>query len=153
MQAIKTDNDSKKSLENIFGGERTLRKMLNFSSSDSKWSIGGAYFMIAGAIVGEGSTKTDFFIHFYWKTNDGSFSPNRLAWNRIRVNPVPNSREVVPTIRFILKSGGFTRFHNETSIQKLIDNNVLYAIITCNERDWPSDVQLPMNDLPVSLNK
>lgn len=70
--------------------------------------------------------------------DNSMYAISSLPSTKIRVNF--NENIEYPTIKFKWTSS------DSKDIQQLMDNNVLYAVITIREKDWPIDIKLPMNE-------
>jgi hypothetical protein len=128
-------------VESVLEGEHPLRKMAERSETNSTTS--GNFFMFAGIGGGgiSGESKTDIYVKFAWKMNDGDYALSSLPFEKIRVRF--DEKIVTPNIKF--------RWHRWTwgrvpEIQELMEKNISYAIITVKESDWPIQVNLPLNE-------
>ncbi len=117
----------------ILQGEHQLRKMMELIGSESRAS--GGFFLFVGSYSSE--TKQSVSVKFAWRMNDGTYAISSLPIEKIRVRLVKDIR--TPTIKFRWSQG----YGNE--IQDWMDNHVVYAVITCKEEHWPTEVQLPLS--------
>ena len=119
--------------EQILGGEHKLRKMIERTGTNS--NISGGFFLFAGAL--NGGTTTNVLVKFAWEMNDGTYAISSLPLEKIRVKL--DEKVATPTIKFRWGSD------NTSDVQHLMDQHVLYAVITARESDWPVQVNLPLN--------
>jgi hypothetical protein len=124
----------------MLAGAHKLRKMQE--RENDRMSFGGFFVFGVGAVGGRGETVT--MIKFAWQTPDGIYAISSMPIEKIMVR-ISETAEV-PTIEFY--HPGYTRIGsscNSMELQEVIDNRIGYAVITCREQDWPTDVQLPLN--------
>ena len=120
----------------VLRGEHQLRKM--FTAQGKEESVSGGFFLIFGGISSESRETAN--VKFAWQMRDGAYALSSLPLEKFRVK-FDNSKET-PTIKFRWRpSSNFSA----SDVQKIIENNVIYALITCKESDWPPKIQLPMN--------
>jgi hypothetical protein len=125
-----------KSIDDIFRGEHQLRKMGQLVGSKDKTKE--SFFLIT---YNQNETKiTVVAIKFAWKMNDSTYALSSLPMEKIRIKLDKNV--TVPTIKFRWNPNSG---NNIDLIQELMDNDIVYALITVNEKDWPTDISLPMN--------
>ena len=120
--------------EQILKGEHKLRKMVERTETNS--NISGGFFLFVGAL--SGGTTTSMLVKFAWEMNDGTYALSSLPLEKIRIKL--DEDITTPTIKFRWGPSN----HPQT-LQRLIDSNVLYAVITAKESDWPIQVNLPLN--------
>ncbi len=122
--------------EPILKGEHKLRKMIQQTGTNSE--ISGSFFLCIGDLYG--STKTIVSVKFAWEMNDGTYAISSLPLEKIRVKIDENA--TIPTIKF-----RWREWNNSTTpqTQELMDNNILYAVITTKSNDWPIQVNFPLN--------
>lgn len=122
----------------ILKGEHQLRKVAAKIDVDSRTTT--SYFMFTS--VREGSNIVhNFSVKFSWMMNDGSYMLSSLPLDKIRVR-FDVSYEV-PTIKFRWKPS------KTTDISELMRSNIVYAVITTKESDWP----IPLNSLFIVNDK
>lgn len=121
----------------ILKGEHKLRKM--FPSSKATARIAGSYFLFAGNLSSTQSIQT--VVTFAWPLKDGTYAISSLPLEKIRVK----FDEVIesPTIQFKWT------YCSSSQIDYIMANAVLYAVITVQESDWPTQIYLPLNSEPV----
>jgi len=113
--------------EPILKGDHTLRKIGENSDNLKSQS---EYFIFNGDIR---SAQADAVtVKFFWKMNDGSYAISSLSLEKIR--PKFDPEATTPTIKFRWRV--CDRLEVATP-QTLMDKNVIYAIITLKESDWP----------------
>lgn len=123
-------------IDDILSGEHQLRKMGQLVGSESKTKQ--SFFLIS---YNQKETKTTVVsIKFAWKMNDGTYALSSLPLEKIRIKLEKNIS--APTIKFRWNSCDCA---NINITQEIMDMNVLYAVITVSETDWPTDISLPMN--------
>jgi len=123
--------------EHILNGEHRLRKMSERREVDS--SISGGFFLIIGEL--NASTTTRVSVKFAWEMNDGTYAISSLPLEKIRVKI--DKEVATPTIKFRWRRW---ERHSTPQIQKLMDDYIIYALITVKESDWPIQIKLPLND-------
>ncbi len=127
----------KKSLtEALLGGEHRLRKMVERTEVNS--STSASFFLIVGSLDSQVSTSVN--LKFSWEMNDGTYAISSLPMEKFRVKI--DESATTPTIKF--RWAPFRRL-GTPQVQDLMDNNVLYALLTVRESDWPVKVDLPLN--------
>lgn len=122
--------------EQILKGEHRLRKMVERTEVNSR--ISGSFFLFVGDV--SGSTKTTLSVKFAWEMNDGVYAISSLPLEKIRVRLDENT--TVPTIKFRWRP---YNGYGTAEVQDLMNDNVLYAVITVKESDWPVRVDPPLN--------
>jgi len=121
------------SINDILRGEHQLRKIGQLVGSETKTKQN--FFLIA---YSQTETKnTVVLIKFSWKMNDGTYASSSLPMEKIRVKLVKNIS--TPTIKFRWNTCDCS---NKNITQEIMDMNVLYALITINETDWPTDINV-----------
>ncbi len=132
---------AKKSQESFAGkilkGEHCLRKMMEKTEVNSK--ISGSFFLLGGSFSGETEEITS--VKFAWKMNDGTYAISSLPLEKIRVKF--DETATTPTIKFRWLHYDLS----ECPTQYLMNNQIFYAVITVKEKDWPTQINLPLNDL------
>ena len=124
--------------ESILGGEHELRKMTERTEINSRAS--GSFFLFVGDF--SSTAKTDIKVKFAWKMNDGKiYAISSLPLEKMRVQF--DNQISTPTIKFRWRRYPFV--NRTPQPQELIDNYVVYALITAREEDWPAQVNLPLN--------
>ncbi len=132
-----------------------LRKMFekDVNSSSSSWSAG--FFLFFGGAGGSSKTETVTMVRFAWEDKDGSYIISDLPLKEVRVK-ISEGTET-PTISFHLNeaweeiSAHFIWY--DTATRKAFDDSpeeffrayLSYAEITCSEKDWPENINLPLN--------
>ena len=119
--------------EQILGGEHRLRKMIG--QTEANVSLSGGFFLFVGDISGRVTTGVS--VKFAWEMNDGTYAISSLPLEKIRIKL--DEKATTPTIKFRWSPS------SSKQVQDLMDWNVLYAIITAREADWPVQVNLPLN--------
>lgn len=119
--------------EEILKGEHKLRKMTERIESDSR--VTASFFLIVGDLSATSTSRV--LVKFAWQMNDGIYAISSLPLEKFRVKI--DEKAETPTIKFRWGPG------YEKEIQKLMDNHVIYALLTVRERDWPVSIQLPLN--------
>lgn len=120
----------------ILQGEHALRKLA--SSTESTYHASGGMFFLIGSYSANGKTET--VVKFAWLMNDGkTWAISSLPLERIRVRLT--DKEIAPTIKFAWLRGPIFK----RTLQDLMDREVTYAVITCNGKNWPINVQMPLN--------
>jgi len=90
----------------------------------------GVYFMFAGG----GSVDSEPIVKFLWKTNEGHYQISTLPATKLRVE----FKDVkTPTIKFRWIPGEY-----DYTYQQLMDNKVIYAVVTISEKDWSRKFKL-----------
>ena len=120
--------------EQILKGEHKLRKIAERTDVNSK--ISGSFFLFVGGLNGKAETTVS--VKFAWEMNDGTYALSSLPLEKIRVKLDENA--TTPTIKF-----RWTRSYPNPEVQELMDNYVIYAVISVRESDWPVQVNLPLN--------
>lgn len=129
--------------EKILSGEHGLRKMAERIGTESKTSA--SFFLIAGNF--KSSTSTETLIKFAWKMNDGTYAFSSLPLEKFRVRFEETAS--VPTVKFRWRSSNCGCPSDRVrQIQELMDDYVLYALLTVRESDWPTQITLPLNEKP-----
>jgi len=126
-------------LNKMLEGEHQLIKMINHNGSHSR--AAGAFFLIAGGFISKG--KSGIKVTFSWRMDDGTYAISSLPIEKIRMQLVESIS--TPTIRFHWKNP-FIHYAEEPEPQEVMDSYVKRAVITCKPEDWPTNVQLPLND-------
>jgi hypothetical protein len=134
---LSCNNEGKESPAGIMlGGEHQLRRMVESSKEESHFS--GAFFLIAGGV--SGGTKRMTTVTFAWQMNDGTYAISSLPIEKIRVQF--DETKKVPTIKFRWRPWEERR---SPQPQELMNRYVIYAVILCEESDWPIKIQLPLD--------
>ncbi len=120
--------------EQILQGDHKLRKMVERTETNSH--ISGGFFLFVGAL--NGGTTTNVSVKFAWEMNDGTYAISSLPIEKIRIKL--DEKVATPTIKF-----RWGPCRNTRRTQHLMDDHVLYAVITAKESDWPVQVNLPLN--------
>ena len=124
--------------ESILKGEHELRKMAERVETASR--VSGSFFLVVGDFTA--TTKTKVLIKFAWKMNDGrTYAISSLPLEKIRVEP--DEKVMTPTIKFRWRP--YPILNNTPQPQELMDDYVVYAVITAREEDWPIQINLPLN--------
>jgi hypothetical protein len=126
----------KSQTEALLGGEHQLRKMVERTETNS--STSASFFLIVGSLDSQVSTSVN--LKFSWEMNDGTYAISSLPMEKFRIKI--DESATTPTIKFRWRpfvNGGTPQ------VQDLMDNNVLYALLTVRESDWPVKVDLPLN--------
>lgn len=113
--------------EPILKGNHDLRKI--GENSDNIKSL-SEYFIFSGDIRSPQAGAVT--VKFFWKMNDGSYTISSLPLEKIR--PKFDPEAMTPTIKFRWQA--YSGYPVATP-QILMDGNVIYAIITLKESDWP----------------
>lgn len=136
--AIGCDNDRKPEVpqaEQILKGEHRLRKMAE--RTDVKSRTASSSFLVFGGL--STTIETNLSVKFAWEMNDGTYAISSLPIEKIRIKF--DEKAIVPTIKF-----RWYRCHVLCEdVQKLMNDNVSYAVVTVREEDWPVQVNLPLN--------
>lgn len=138
LSGVGCDNAQQKPsfAERMLGGEHKLRKMGERIETSSR--ISGGYFLFWGSL--EGSATTNVTVTFAWRLNDGTYAISSLPIEKIRI--AFNEKAETPTIKF-----GWGSFCWGQTIQELMDSEgMLYAVVTIRENDWPTQINLPLNN-------
>jgi hypothetical protein len=121
-------------------GEHELRKMNNFTSTNSKTNA--SFFLISSNFNQE--KKEDLQVKFAWKMNDGTYAISSLPLEKIRIKFDPNSQ--APVIKFKWIRYPFGINYRVAQTQELMDKYVCYAVLVIREEDWPTKIHLPLNE-------
>lgn len=120
----------------LLQGEHQLRKMGTLIGTNSKESRD--FFLVSYSERKETNTVTQ--IKFAWRMNDGQYAISSLPVEKFRVKL--DGKATTPTIKFCwCPNSGI----NSSLIQRIMDEKIVYALITIREEDWPVDINLPMN--------
>lgn len=111
----------------ILKGEHQLRKVAAKMNPDLSVAT-TSYFMFASCREGS-NVLHNFSVKFSWLMNDGSYSLSSLSLDKIRVK-FDESYEV-PTIKFRWRPSDYS------DVSYLMGNEVIYAVVTTKESDWP----------------
>ncbi len=122
--------------EQILKDEHILRKMAERTDVNS--NISASFFLFVGGF--SETTKTTVSVKFAWKMNDGTYALSSLPLEKIRVKL--DESTTTPTIKFRWRPWKLCR---TPQVQDLMDDYVLYAVVTVKENDWPVQVSLPLN--------
>lgn len=131
-------------LKSVFGGEHELKKMLPLvKNSETKGYINGFFLFGFGSINGEINQKEELTITFSWKMSDGTYALTTLPIRKIRVNTdnIVNK----PYITFIYYINEERKYSTIDVYDSDLAKNIAYVTIYCNEKDWPTDINLPLN--------
>lgn len=118
----------------MLNGEHELRRLTAGTYSEHKAS--GSFFLFTGDY--SSTTKHGIRVVFSWRLNDGTYAISSIPIEKLRVNI--NANNINPTIKFRWRSS------ESKDLQYIIDNYVLYAVITCKSEDWPESIN--MSSLP-----
>lgn len=121
----------------ILQGEHPLRKMVTKQSD--KASLNGSFFLIFGEIRGQGETFTK--VTFSWLMNDSIYAISSLPIEKIRIKFI-QSKEA-PSIKFRWRPDDYIYYGD--NLQEIMNDLIIYALVTCREKDWPAEIQLPLN--------
>lgn len=122
--------------EALLRGEHKLRKMAE--RVDVKSNISASFFLFVGDL--SATTQTNISVKFAWEMNDGTYALSSLPLTKIRVKL--DERVEAPTIKFRWRP---YKCCNTAQVQGLMDSYVVYALVTVRERDWPVNINLPLN--------
>jgi len=117
----------------VLEGEHRLHKMPERTDGTSRTF---EFFLFAGDFTQSTSTA----VKFAWEMKDGSYAISSLPLEKIRIRF--DEKATTPTIRFQWSTTAFTE--NMRDLQRMIDYNVHWAVITTRESDWPAKVDLPI---------
>jgi hypothetical protein len=123
----------------ILSGEHKLRKMVEYTQTDSK--ISGNLFLFVGDLSGK--TTTTVLVRFAWEMNDGIYAISSLPIEKFRIKLDDNV--IMPTIKFRWRPRLRTPWGIASDIQGLMDECVIYALITVQTKDWPIQIRLPLD--------
>lgn len=128
--------------EKILSGEHLLQKMDSSKATESQSR--GDFFLFAGEY--KSRTDSKIKIIFSWQMNepDSIYAISSLDMTKIRIKF--DNKIKSPTILFKWEQGCYEQ--SDPQIQYLMDNKVIYAIVTIQEKDWPKDIKLPINETP-----
>ena len=124
--------------EKVLMGEHKLRKFITTTEKTS--AATGGFFLFLGAASGN-STQNEI-CYFSWQMSDDSYVISKLPLVKIRVRLIEGIE--IPTIRFQL-SKYYRNIWKEDIIDKISEECVLYATITCNPKDWQLKIEMPLN--------
>lgn len=127
-------------LNQVFSGEHELRKMKNFSTVDSK--VSSSFFLFSGNLSAE--SKGEVYVIFSWKMNDGTYAISRLPIERFRIKLV--QAESAPIVKYQWRGYQSYMVNTTDNLQEVMDYYINYALLIINEKDWPEDIRLPLND-------
>ncbi|MFA5127530.1 MAG: hypothetical protein WC457_00825 [Patescibacteria group bacterium] len=131
-------------------GEHLLRKMISNSATSTNTT--GGFFIFSGSF--NSSSKTEMIVRFAWKMDEDTYVLSSIPIEKIRVK-IHNDTKT-PTISFKLEPDCYTyRWANppENYIDAILENCVYYATITAKDNDWPTQIDLPLNQpMPVVEN-
>ncbi len=113
-----------------------LRKMAERTDASSR--VYGSFFLFMGDL--SATTKTTVSVKFAWEMNDGTYALSSLPLEKIRVKL--DEKAAAPTIKFRWRPYPLRR---TVEVQELMDEYVIYAVVTVKESDWPVRVSLPLN--------
>lgn len=134
------DNDQELKMRGMFGGEHALHKMAERTETESK--ISGGFFLLVGGLSGNSETKVS--VKFAWLMNDKqTYALSSLPLEKIRVRFDEDTS--TPTITFHWLPLWFNSCIDRNNIQGTISERVNYAVITTRAKDWPQEVNLPLN--------
>jgi hypothetical protein len=122
--------------ETLFQGTHELRKMQNNKGPVSHSTLHGSFFLFTGAIDGSSETHPDILVTFAWKGNDGTYLVSTLPVSRFRFKF--DNTITAPTVKF-----RWQPCYSANCTDK--DTFIEYVVLTCRESDWPTDVELPLN--------
>lgn len=123
--------------EHILKGEHKLRKMTEHAKTDS--TVSGGFFLIVGKF--NSSTTTRLLVKFAWEMNDGTYAFSSLPLEKIRVKI--DEEVATPTIKFRWRR---LVGYRTPQIQELMDDHVVYALVTVKGNDWPVQIRLPLSN-------
>jgi hypothetical protein len=112
--------------------EHIVRKMT--SPTTEKTLHGEASFFLLGGSASIDETVTTT-VTFAWLNNNEEYVISTVPLNKIRLKLVTGYNP--PTARFC----GARRVYSP-----LCDFEYNYIVITCDEKDWPQDIHLPLNE-------
>ncbi len=125
------------------GHPHVLRKIVE--TRQDGWRASGGYFLIAGSMTAESVSKTE--VRFAWQMNDGTYVVSALPLEQVRIR-IDDSVKA-PTVEFHISErsrGGCESNVPNGTLDGLIKNTVDYIVVTCQESDWPVNIQLPLNN-------
>ncbi len=136
------DNRQMPITEKILSGEHLLQKMDSSKATESQSR--GDFFLFAGEY--KNRTDSKIKIIFSWQMNepDSIYAISSLDMTKIRIKF--DNKIKSPTILFKWEQSCYEQ--SDPQIQYLMDNKVIYAIVTIQEKDWPKDIKLPINEIP-----
>lgn len=121
--------------EELLAGDHKLRKLIPKTRIAKESSFSGSFFLFMGGVSGQSKEVEIKKVKFAWQTNEGSYAISSLPLEKIQINLVKDID--VPTIKFRWVRSG------SPSLQYLMDNHIVHAVITCRENDWPTEIKLP----------
>lgn len=137
MEELDNKNYSPSIEQQLLGGIHPLRKMVSETENQSQTNAG--FFLFAGELHHKDSQIQT--VQFSWQTNSGSYAISKLNMEDVRIRIIDSVE--TPCVTFHYKESFW--FEKNPKLQSIIEESVLYAEITCNEKDWPTDIKLPMN--------
>lgn len=120
----------------ILVGEHRLRRMAEYMDVNPK--ISASFFVVMGSI--SNTTNTIVSVKFAWEMNDGIYAISSLPLEKIRIKI--DEKVLTPTIKF---RWSLSRVDTPNQIQDLMEKNVIFAVLTLKEDDWPINVKLPLS--------
>lgn len=123
------------------------------SVTPGKSSLSGGFFLFVGNVHGESTGETrseNTFVRFGWEIKDKTYIITTLPLEKIRVKLVED--HLTPTVSFFLdhsKDGRgypavYETLQNYYNPHEAFSNYLEYATFTVNEKDWPSNINLPL---------
>ena len=113
-------------------GTHELRRFM--VKNEYSATMQGSFFFVGGSISGEAGKS--LMVTCSWKGNNGDYNITTIPYNKIRVHI--DEAVTVPTIKFCwIGSKYFTSVDPNESI--------VYAVVTCREKDFPSAITLIPN--------
>lgn len=101
-------------------------------------SIEGSYFLFAGELNGKLGTTTN--VKFMWENNNQEYLIASLPVTKVRFK-IDNSL-TIPNVRFRWRHSNFADPDYSLSMDTIMQHNVIYALITCPEKDLPSQMEI-----------
>lgn len=136
LSSCKNESSRESKIGLILKGNHSIRKMNE--TNESNKSTNSSFFIF-------GSIKEKSFsgpvVSFAWELNDSTYILSTLSLNKIRI--VFNEKNIVPSIKFrwnTSRSG-----YSCDNMEKIMSENIIYAVISIRKEDWPQEIHLPMN--------
>lgn len=120
-------------------GNHELRKMFQHTNLEHKGGSFSGFFLLGiGLASGSGEQTTkETVVTFAWKNRSEEYVVSTLPIRKIRVKF--DESVTIPYVKFRWRGAPY-HYNDGNPMQ-----HVIYSVIVCNEKQWPSDINMPLN--------
>lgn len=146
LRAERESYDQKcRRLEGLLTSPRKLRKMRVSGVEVTESQASFAHFIFVGRINGQSRRFEDYDVVFAWEREPSEYIISRLPMKMIKFQLHPEKREAEIQFSFDVHGWWSGYGHCNDDINKCLNGDLLWATLNISEKDWPTEVSLPLN--------